>query len=142
MRFQKIALWILISGFLGILGTATAQTTPQTLDYIVTVVNEEVITHSELQEQLRKARSRLEQQAIRLPPDADLERQVLESMIMNTLQLQLASRTNVEVDDLTLNEALRNLAAQQDMTLDQLRDSIENRDSVTWVFEKKFAMNY
>jgi peptidyl-prolyl cis-trans isomerase SurA len=126
MRFQKIALWILISGFLGILGTATAQTTPQTLDYIVTVVNEEVITHSELQEQLRKARSRLEQQAIRLPPDADLERQVLESMIMNTLQLQLASRTNVEVDDLTLNEALRNLAAQQDMTLDQLRDSIEN----------------
>ncbi|OUD14638.1 molecular chaperone SurA [Thioflexithrix psekupsensis] len=104
----------------------TAQTTPQTLDYIVTVVNEEVITHSELQEQLRKAQTRLEQQGIRIPPDADLERQVLESMIMNTLQLQLATRTNVEVDDLTLNEALRNLASQQNMTLDELRDSIES----------------
>lgn len=95
------------------------------LDFIVAVVNDEVIVNSAFQQELRIIEERLRQQKIKTPPRAELEKQVLESMVVNNLQLQTAQRTGIEVDENTLNETLRRYAAQNQMDLAQLRQTIE-----------------
>lgn len=115
--------WILLLGML--LSVHTVAQTPQMLDYVVAVVNDEAIVYTELQAQVRKTRARLSAQNISLPSDTEFQRQVLENMIMMRLQLQLAQRNGVEVDDTTLNDTLRNLAAQQQLDLESFRQIIE-----------------
>lgn len=95
------------------------------LDFIVAVVNEEVIINSAFQQELRIIEERLRQQQIKTPPQAELEKQVLESMVVNRLQLQSAQRAGIEVDDNTLNESLRRYAAQNQMDVAKLRQTIE-----------------
>jgi len=97
------------------------------LDYIVAVVNDEVITDSALQQELQMVETRLRDQKIRLPSRADLEKQVLEGMVMNALQLQLAKRTGIVIDDDSLNEALRNIATQDHVSLQVFRENLERQ---------------
>jgi len=122
--------WMLVLGML--LSVHVFAEEPQMLDYVVAVVNDEVIVYTELQEQVRQTRTRLTAQNISLPSDAEFERQVLENMIMMRLQLQLAQRTGVEVDDTTLNETLRNLARQDQLSLEAFREQKE-REGVSFV---------
>lgn len=122
--------WLLVLGML-LSFHAVAQSS-QMLDYVVAVVNDEVIVYTELQEQVRQTRARLTTQNISLPSDAEFERQVLENMIIMRLQLQLAQRNGVEVDDSTLNEALRNLAKQDQLSLEGFREQKE-REGISFV---------
>lgn len=100
-----------------------AQTQP--LDSIVAVVNDAVITESELNAQLRLVEQQLKQQSVQAPPTDVLRRQVLERMVLTQLQLEMAASRGIQVDDETLNEALRNIAARNNLTLSQFRDVLE-----------------
>ncbi|EDN72588.1 secreted protein [Beggiatoa sp. SS] len=71
----------------------------ETLDYIVAIVNDDVIVNTALQQQLRREHEKLAQQNIELPPNVNLEKRVLDSMIMIALQLQLAEKTGIKVED-------------------------------------------
>ncbi len=95
------------------------------LESIAAVVNDEVITSSELRRQTREIRSRLEQNGTTPPPDAVLQRQVLENLIVQQLQLQLARRAGIKVDDEMLNRAVRNIATQNGLSLEQFREVLE-----------------
>ena len=95
------------------------------LDRIIAVVNRDVIMLSELEDKLRTVRSQLEQQGTRLPPATALERQVLDRLIQSRLQLQLAARTGIRVDDETLNRTISNIAAENKVTLTQFREILE-----------------
>jgi len=95
------------------------------LDRIIAIVNSDVVMQSELEEKLRTVKTQLEQQGTRLPPATALEKQVLDRLIQNKLQLQLASRTGIRVDDETLNRTISNIAAENKVTLTQFRDILE-----------------
>jgi Parvulin-like peptidyl-prolyl isomerase len=95
------------------------------LDWIVAVVNDDVILMSELKEDLRTVREKLREQRTRIPPDEILRRQVLEQAIVTRLQLQLAEHTGIRVDDETLNRAVRGIASQNGLTLSEFRDVLE-----------------
>lgn len=95
------------------------------LDSIVAVVNDEAITESELQEEMQGMVAQLRERGTRLPPQEVLQRQILERLIMRHLQLQLAERNGIRVDDSSLNASLRNIAAQQDTSLAEMRDRME-----------------
>ncbi len=99
----------------------------ETLDYIVAIVNDDVIVNTALQQQLRREHEKLAQQNIELPPNVNLEKRVLDSMIMIALQLQLAEKTGIKVEDSHLNEALRQFAAQYKMDLKTFRKELEQR---------------
>jgi len=96
------------------------------LDRIVAVVNDDVIMQSELQEKLRTVINQLEQQGTVLPPMAALKKQVLDRLILNKLQLQLASITGIRVDDETLNRTISNIAAENNLSLNQFREILVN----------------
>ncbi|MGZ8273605.1 MAG: peptidylprolyl isomerase, partial [Burkholderiaceae bacterium] len=107
---------------------APQPTTPRTsrsLDRIVAVVNDEVITANELRTRAAIADSQLRRQKIQPPPREVLERQVLERMIVDRAQLQLARETGVRVDDGTVNAAIGRVAESNGLTVPALRERLE-----------------
>ncbi|HEU0201257.1 MAG TPA: peptidylprolyl isomerase, partial [Burkholderiaceae bacterium] len=96
----------------------------QLLDRVVAVVNDEVITRQELDARLQLAESQLQKQRIAAPPRATLARQVLERLIIDRAQLQLARETGVRVDDATVNMQLARIAEANSMTLQSFRERL------------------
>jgi peptidyl-prolyl cis-trans isomerase SurA len=103
---------------------APARTT-QPIDRIIAVVNDDIITVSELRLRMRAAEVQLQRQNIQPPPKEVLERQVLERMIVDRAQLQLARETGVRVDDATVNAALGRIAEANNMTIPAMRQKLE-----------------
>ena len=83
---------------------------PVLVDRIVAVVNKEVITSSELADQVGTAERQLSRQGTPLPDHATLERQVLERLILVKAQLQLARDSGIRVDDTQLDRAIERIA--------------------------------
>ncbi|MGA8005194.1 MAG: peptidylprolyl isomerase [Burkholderiales bacterium] len=104
---------------------------PALVDRIVAVVNKEAITLSELDDQVATAERQLERQGTPLPNHADLERQVLDRLILVKAQLQLAKETGIRVDDVQLDRAVERIAENNNMTLAAFRSALE-RDGVSF----------
>ncbi len=95
------------------------------LDRIVAVVNDGVIMQSELNDRLREVKSQLQQQGTPLPPTEVLKKQVLDRLILNRLQLQMAHQTGIRVSDETLNETIKRIAEANKVTLSQFRSILQ-----------------
>ncbi|MEO1767276.1 peptidylprolyl isomerase [Thiobacter aerophilum] len=108
-------------------GTAAAQTRApvQPVDRIVAVVNNEAITQQELNERVRLALRQMKAQNVPAPPLPVLEKQLLERMITERVQLQFARQTGIRVDDVQLDRALLRIAAANNMSIDQFRQAVE-----------------
>ena len=102
---------------------------PVVIDRIVAVVNNEVITRGDLDERFRVATTQLKQQGTPLPPRDVLEKQLLDRMVIDRVQLQLAKETGLRVDDAELDRALQRIAQENKLTLPELRAALE-RDRV------------
>jgi peptidyl-prolyl cis-trans isomerase SurA len=101
------------------------------LDRIIAVVNDEVITRRSLDERVKVVLTQLRQQGAPPPPPDVLEKQVLERMIFNYVQLQYAKDTGLRVDDATLEKTISRIAEDSKITLPQLRDALE-KDGVSF----------
>ncbi|TCS38313.1 periplasmic chaperone for outer membrane proteins SurA [Paucimonas lemoignei] len=101
----------------------------RTVDSIVAVVNKDVITQKELDERTEAIVSRIASQGQNgnLPPRAEIQRQVLERMIVETAQLQLAKEMNIQVDDMMLDRAVARIAEQNRMSLQEFRNQLETQ---------------
>ena len=95
------------------------------LDRIIAVVNEDVIMQSELENKLHTIKAQLAQQNAEIPSDEILNKQVLESLILNKLQLQLAASSGIVVDDEVLNQTINRIAEQNKVSLTQFREILE-----------------
>jgi len=95
------------------------------LDRIVAVVNDDVIMQSELETKIRTIRGQIQQQGGQLPPASILERQVLDNLVQNRIQLQIAEKTGVKVNDEMLNRTISNIAAENKVSLTQFREILE-----------------
>ena len=104
-------------------GTARAE--GELLDRIVAVVNDDVITQQELTHEIAQVKKQLQAQNTRLPSDEVLSRQLLDRMILRQIQLQMAERANMRVDDDTLNNTVANIARQNGLSLEQFRAVLE-----------------
>ena len=96
------------------------------LDRIIAVVNDDVITALELDTEVKDIKKQLREQKTKLPSDAILKKQLLERMIMRRIQLQLAGRVHLKVNDEMLNRTLGNIASQNNLSIDGLRKTLEN----------------
>ena len=94
-------------------------------DRIVAVVNDQVITRRTLDERVTTVLTQLRQQGTPLPPRDQLEKQLLERMIFNQVQLQYAKETGLRVDDATLEKTLNRIAEDSKLTPAQLRAALE-----------------
>lgn len=116
-------------------GAATAQTrelsaSGELLDGIAAIVNDGIVLHSELQEEMQRIAARLRAQGTQLPPQQVLAQQVLERLVVQRIQLQRAERVGIQVSDEVLNQALASVAERNSVTLAELpallaRDGID-----------------
>jgi len=97
----------------------------QALDRIVAVVNQDAIMASELEERVIQTRSQLTAQQIDLPPERVLREQLLEQMILEEIQLQMAREAGLTIDDTELNRQVRAIAESNGMSLEQFADALE-----------------
>ena len=97
----------------------------QMLDSVVAVVNDGVIMRSELDDRIAQVEQQAQTQDGNLPPRSQLAQQVLERMVMDEIQLQMARQANLSVDDTELNRQLRSIAESNGMTLEQFADAVE-----------------
>ncbi len=111
--------------------TPPAQSANAPIDAIAVIVNDEVITQRELNERVATIVARMQQQKLALPDAGELRKQVLERMIVERAQLQLAKEMGVRVDDNMLDRAIARIAEQQKMTVQQLRNQME-KDGTTF----------
>ena len=95
------------------------------LDRIVAVVNEDVIMKSELENKIYTINEKMKEQGANTPPESILKRQVLNNLIQNRIQLQLAAMIGIKVNDENLNRTISNIAAESQVTLEQFREILE-----------------
>ncbi len=104
---------------------------PLEVDRIIAVVNDEAITAYELSARMATVERQLRQQNVQLPSRKVLEQQLLERMITDRVQLQLAKETGLRISDLELDAAMRRIAEGNKLSLQDFRVALE-KDGLAW----------
>ena len=107
--------------------TREASSSGELLDRIAATVNEGVVLQSELDEQMIIIAQRLREQKLDLPPQNVLQKQVLDRLVLQELQMQRANRAGIKVSDETLNNALNDVAEQNHIKLADLPDALSQQ---------------
>ncbi len=105
--------------------------TAESLDKMVAVVNNGVITESQLNHKLSEIEQQLSIQGKQIPPRSLLKKQVLQQLILTDLQLQLAGMNNIEVDSTELNQAIAEIAKKNNATVSQFRQTLQQK-GIDW----------
>ncbi len=96
------------------------------VDYIVALVNSEPITHNEVLLRQRRLQAQWATQGVAAPPEQEVSKRVLEQLIDERVMLQIAKEEGVRISDTQLNEALLNMARQNQLAgLAELKTTYE-----------------
>jgi peptidyl-prolyl cis-trans isomerase SurA len=109
----------------------TRRAEPIEVDRIIAVVNSEAVTAFELKSRMTTVERQLRSQNVQMPPQEVLEKQLLERMIVDRVQLQLAKETGLRVSDIELDAALRRIAEGNRLSLTEFRTALE-KDGIPW----------
>ena len=113
-------------GALILMSGLAAHAVPKDLDYIVAIVDDDVVLATELVNRLTSVRKQMLAAKVAVPPDEVLFNQLLERLIMEDIQLQMGQRAGVRIDDETLTKALDGIAKQNQMTLEDFTRALEH----------------
>lgn len=105
--------------------SASARVEPRPVDSILVVVNNEVITRQEVAERLASVEKRMAAQNVQLPPRQQLVRQLVERMIVERAQAQMAKENGIVVDDAMLDRAMQRIAEQNKLSIPEFRTRLE-----------------
>jgi peptidyl-prolyl cis-trans isomerase SurA len=118
---KKFALTVIFACGLLLNPAAAVQTS---LDKIVAIVDESVITERELENRIKLVEIDFQNSRRRLPSEEVLQRQVLEALINDSLLLQEAKRRGIKITDSQLNQTMQRLARQNQMSLSDFRQAL------------------
>ncbi|MEC7581458.1 MAG: peptidylprolyl isomerase [Pseudomonadota bacterium] len=95
------------------------------LDKIVAIVDRDVVLQSELNNRLEDIRRTAERDNRELPPPNQLRDEVLETLIMENIQMQFAERASIRYDDDTINRVLGNMAQESGLSFEAYIQALE-----------------
>ena len=121
-RYRKIRLALLL---ILSLAAQSVQAAVTWTDWVEAIVNDGVVLHSEVEKRLDQVMKRFAGQP-GAPTRDQLRKRVLEQLILESIQLQLAERAGIRVSDRELDSAVAGIARQNGMTVDQFRQAIES----------------
>ncbi|MCR8922314.1 peptidylprolyl isomerase [Dasania sp. GY-MA-18] len=122
---------LLISGLLSVSALSHGQvqaanaSAPQTLDRIIAIVDDDVILASEYRERYESVKANFSNNQQALPDDKELQRQILDQLVVESIQLQMAYRAGVRISDEQLNETLARIAQQNRLSVPQFKAMLE-----------------
>jgi peptidyl-prolyl cis-trans isomerase SurA len=97
----------------------------EALDSIAVVVNNDVITSNELEDKINYYKNQIRLSSGSISDMDSLKKQVLERMIRDKVQLQQAALLGIQIDDISLNRMIDTMAQKNNLTLNQLRATLE-----------------
>lgn len=102
------------------------------LDRVAAIVDNDVIMASQVEERMSTIRSQLaERGATDLPPADVLRAQVMDRLVLESIQLQMGERAGIQIDDATLNQTMQQLAERNGVNLEQFRAALE-QDGISY----------
>ena len=120
------------------LASSLTQAKPVLLDQVVAVVDEDVIMQSQIDSRIERVIS--QNRGATLPPRTVLLEQVLERLIQESIQLQMAERIGVRISDAQLNEAIERIAARNGLGLAAFQRAME-AEGVSFVAARQQIRN-
>ncbi|EOA3027669.1 peptidylprolyl isomerase SurA [Yersinia enterocolitica] len=102
----------------------TAFAAPQEVDKVAAVVDNGVVLQSDVDGLLQSVKLNAQQAGQQVPDDATLRHQILERLIMDNIQLQMAKKMGITISDEALDKAIADIAAQNRMTPAQMRSRL------------------
>ncbi|EBN9932151.1 peptidylprolyl isomerase SurA [Salmonella enterica] len=102
----------------------TSFAAPQAVDKVAAVVNNGVVLESDVDGLMQSVKLNAGQAGQQLPDDATLRHQILERLIMDQIILQMGQKMGVKITDEQLDQAIANIAKQNNMTMDQMRSRL------------------
>ncbi|HHJ20664.1 MAG TPA: molecular chaperone SurA, partial [Gammaproteobacteria bacterium] len=125
MRSMKTRHMTLLSLMLTLLLTLPAQAEIRWLDKIAAIAGEDIVTTLELEQEMQLIANELRARQSPMPPADRFEKQVLERLIVQKLQLQKAHKSGIKIDDITLNKAVENIASENNMSVTRFRKTMQ-----------------
>ncbi len=130
MQFKKkIFSFQLAFFFLSLISTSIGFTQSEEnikkLDRIIAIVDQDVISEKELQEKINSVVNNLKSQKIEIPPEGILRKQVLERLITNSIQIQLASQTGLKINDAQVDKTIERIAEKNKLNIDNFKKELE-----------------
>ncbi|ABO22753.1 peptidylprolyl isomerase SurA [Shewanella loihica] len=108
---------------------AMAENVP--LDRVTVQINEGIVLESEIVNMLKTVKANAKAAGQSLPSDKALRTQVIERLIVTRLQLQMADRIGLHIGDLQLDQTIENIAKEQKMTPEMMREKVE-AEGMSW----------
>ena len=126
---MNIKTLLLSVGIIGAVLTGTmVQAATEVIDQVVAIVDDDIIMASELRERVAAVTNNLDARGIEAPPNNELIQDTLDRLILESIQLQKGGRAGVRIPDEQLNQAVSRIAAQNNMTLEQFQQALEQRN--------------
>ena len=96
------------------------------LDRIIAIVDDDVVMQSELDTRRQSIEQQVRSAGQKMPPADVLNEQIIERLVVESLQIQMADRAGVKISDEELNDAMKGIAQQNEMSLASFRVAVEN----------------
>ncbi|GGD07022.1 chaperone SurA [Halopseudomonas salina] len=106
-----------------------AQVVP--LDRVAAIVDNDVVMASQVTERMAAVRDQLQQGGVQMPPEDVLREQVIDRLVLESIQLQMGERAGIRIDDASLNQTMQQLAARNGVTIEEFRAALE-RDGISY----------
>ncbi|MEJ6656027.1 MAG: peptidylprolyl isomerase [Pseudomonas sp.] len=101
------------------------------LDRVAAIVDNDVVMQSQVQERLNAIRQQLNERGTELPPEEVLRTQVIDRLVLESIQLQMGERAGIRIDDASLNQTMQQLAERNGVSMEEFRATLE-RDGISY----------
>jgi peptidyl-prolyl cis-trans isomerase SurA len=107
------------------------------LDRIIAVVDQDVITEKELQEKINSVINNLKNQKIEIPSETVLRKQVIERLIANSIQIQLAYQTGLKISDAQVDKTIERIAEKNKLNVADFKKTLEKDGTNFYKFREE-----
>jgi len=125
---------------LPLLGYTKSESDIKKLDRIIVVVDQDVITEKELQEKINSVIGNLKNQKIEIPSENILRKQVIERLIANSIQIQLANQTGLKISDAQVDKTIERIAEKNKLNLADFKKTLEKDGTNFYKFREEIRM--
>ena len=129
--------FILLAMIISSYGYSKTESSIQKLDRIIAVVDQDVITEKELQEKINSVISNLKNLKIEIPSESVLRKQVMERLIANSIQIQLALQTGLKINDAQVDKTIERIAEKNKLNVVDFKKTLEKDGTNFYKFREE-----
>jgi peptidyl-prolyl cis-trans isomerase SurA len=133
LQLTLVFLGLVISSY----GYTKTESSIQKLDRIIAVIDQDVITEKELQEKINSVISNLKNQKIEIPSESVLRKQVIERLIANSIQIQLANQTGLKINDTQVDKTIERIAEKNKLNVIDFKKTLEKDGTNFYKFREE-----